>query len=257
MSLQQFIEGAFMFLLGACLGSFGNVVVARLPRGRSLIEPSSRCGFCRSAIRALSNIPILSFFLEKGRCRKCGHPFSIRYAWIEFLMGVLGLALWAQFGLGAQSIFWLVFVGNLVVMSFIDSELRIIPDSLSLGVTGVVLLLVFVAPQIFGDLTWQGSVLGAVIGYSSFWLLSRGYYFLRQEEGLGGGDVKLMALIGAALGFQGVVTATLVGSLLGSVYGLYSLLMMRKSKYYPIPFGPFLALGALIAVFRLDRWIYL
>lgn len=241
----------FVVCIGLCVGSFLNVVIVRLPRGRSIVTPSSRCGFCRSAISRAMNLPIVGFLLSRGMCSKCGHAFSVRYPVIEALNAILYFVVFSIYGWTLSSLVFSLFTSALLAMSFIDLEFKIIPDSISLGgwaLATVVAALGFSNYPI--DLI--GSVLGGLAGYGSFWVLSRAYSFIVGEEGLGGGDVKLMGFIGALLGIKGVVVTILVGSLLGTVVGIIFIFGMKKTKKFPIPFGPFLALGALAAVFQID-----
>jgi leader peptidase (prepilin peptidase)/N-methyltransferase len=249
------LEAVFVFLVGACVGSFLNVVIIRLPRGRSLVAPSSRCGFCRSALVWWTNLPIIGFLIAKGQCMKCGVPYSARYAVIEFVVACLALSVWSMHGWTWISVGAFIFVSLLVAISFIDIDLKLIPDTLSIGGMFFFLALSVVAPH-WMWVSWDQALLGAMVGFGSFWALSRLYYILRHEEGLGGGDVKLMGLVGAYAGLQGVVTTTLIGSLLGAGVGLVLVLVRGKSKHFPIPFGPFLAMGALVATFQLDGWLW-
>lgn len=249
----EVVQGIFVFAFGLCVGSFLNVVIVRLPRGRSLISPGSRCGFCRSALVWHSNIPILGFLKSAGQCQKCGHPYSVRYLLIELLTALLFLAVWAQYGWSEKTILISAFVGALIAMTFIDLEFRIIPDSISLG--GWFVALVFAALQVPDfPLSLSDAIIGSAVGYGFFWIASRVFYWKTQEVGLGEGDVKLMGFIGAFVGFSGVLTTILVGSILGVAVGLTLMLVQGKGRRYPIPFGPFLALGALVSIFGLDFW---
>lgn len=247
------LQAVVVFLVGICLGSFLNVIVVRLPRGRSLISPSSRCGFCRSSLKFWMNIPILSFLWTAGRCSYCGHAYSARYPLVEFLMGVLSVALWSVYGWTLAFVLFLLFVAALVAVCFIDLEFKIIPDSLSLGGWAVALILSCLSLPGY-SMDFSSALAGSLLGYGVFWLLSRVYYWLNHEEGLGGGDVKLMGFIGAVLGMQGALTTILVGSLAGTVVGLFFMIIFKKTKRFPIPFGPFLVLGAFVSVFQLDLW---
>jgi leader peptidase (prepilin peptidase)/N-methyltransferase len=245
------IQIAAVLAIGFCIGSFLNVVIVRLPRGRSLISPSSRCGFCRSSLRSWTNIPVVSFLITGGRCSHCGYAYSIRYPIVEALTAVLFFSVYAVYGWTMATVMFSLFVAALLAMSFIDLEFRIIPDSISIG--GWIVALVISLLNVPGyPLDFVSSLLGSIAGFAGFWILSRGYYFLTSEEGLGGGDIKLMGFIGAVLGIKGVITTILVGSLLGSVVGILFMVVYKKSKRFPIPFGPFLAVGALVAVYQLD-----
>jgi len=263
------IEFIFAFLIGICIGSFLNVVIIRLPRGRSLVQPSSRCGVCRSSIPRWMNLPLVSFVLSGGSCFKCGAPFSARYFWVELLSGVLAMASLSLYGFTITALIVFAFVAVLIALSFIDFDFRIIPDELSLGSWAVVLILVlagfhkpeFIYPEAFLKMQfglgafWQ-SLIASLIGYGLFWVMSRLFYFIRKEEGLGGGDIKLMGLVGAMLGLEGIIICVLVGSLLGATYGGSRILFARGTRHTAIPFGPFLAFGALVSVLHLDRWFW-
>lgn len=248
-------QGVMATVLGLCLGSFLNVVIIRLPRGRSIVSPSSRCGWCRSALTIWQNLPILGFLTSKGRCQKCAVPFSSRYLWIEVLSAFMSFAIWSTYGWTLSAIVMGSFALALIAISFIDLDLKIIPDELSLGGWAVALMLTALAPQHF-RLSFVEALIGGVVGYGFFWMISRLYAFIRHEEGLGGGDVKLMGFVGAMLGVQGVVTTVFVGALVGSLVGLFFVFIRGKTKHFPIPFGPFLAMGALVSLFYLDGWFW-
>jgi leader peptidase (prepilin peptidase)/N-methyltransferase len=239
---------AFIVMLGLIIGSFLNVVVARLPHDQSVIKPRSRCPGCGSAIAWYDNIPVLSYLLLRGRCRGCKKSISVRYPVIELLTATLFFAVYARFGLGLLLPLrdW-PFVAMLVAITFIDLEHRIIPDELSLG--GLVLGLV--TSWWVPGLGLASSLLGAAVGYGFFWLLSWGYYKAKGKMGLGGGDVKLLAMLGAFLGPMAVFHVILISSMVGSVIGLsYAGILKARGQSdslmgVAIPFGPFLVLAAL------------
>jgi leader peptidase (prepilin peptidase)/N-methyltransferase len=198
------------------------------------------------------NFPILSFLWTSGQCQECGYAYSIRYPIVEFLNAVLFFVVWTIYGWHPQLIIFWGLSSTLLAMSFIDLEFRIIPDELSLGGWAVAIVIALLGVFQF-PLSASESIFGSLFGYFSFWILSKLYAFFTAEEGLGGGDVKLMGLIGAVLGFRGVLTTILLGSLLGSLIGILFIIIFKKSKKFPIPFGPFLAVGAYAAIFRLDE----
>jgi len=239
--IQQIISILFA---GICVGSFLNVVIYRVPRGKSIVKPSSRCGCCKSPLPFYRNIPIWSYLSSGGRCAQCGIFYSPRYLWVEILTPLLFLLTWWTLGWGLHSFFIMGFIATLMAGSFIDLDLRIIPDSLTLGAWAVTLLIIALAGDQL-EITFMDAVLGSAVGYLSFYILSRGYALMMGDEGLGGGDVKLMGFIGAVLGWQGVVTTTFLASFLGLVVGLTLIFGMGKSRKYPLPFGPFLAAGAM------------
>lgn len=250
-ALQFFI----IFGLGLCIGSFLNVVIVRWPRRGSILRPGSRCGFCRSSIPGWANIPVLSFLATGGSCVKCGHAYSIRYPLVELTTAVMFLVVWSLYGWSFSTVLFCGFSAALIAMSFIDIEFRIIPDEISLG--GWALALFVAALPLKSEHLLFSEALGAsLVAAGSLWILSRAYYWIRGEEGLGGGDIKLMGFVGALLGYEGVLTTLLVGAALGGLIGLVWILVFRRSRYFPIPFGPFLALGAWVRVLGLDSWVW-
>jgi len=203
--LPPSIQLVFVAFWGLCLGSFINVVIVRLPRGKSIVRPSSRCGWCRSPLTAFQNFPLLGYLKSWGQCTKCGASFSSRYFWIELLAAILSVAVWSVYGWTWSTLVFAAFALTLLAVTFIDLELKIIPDELSFGGWAVALLVTALAPQLV-RLSLLESVIGSFVGYGFFWIVSRLYQFFRHEDGLGGGDVKLMGFIGAVLGLQGVFT---------------------------------------------------
>jgi len=242
---------AIIIVAGTCIGSFLNVVIVRLPRGRSIVRPSSRSYPWRSSIRAWDNLPIISYLLNFGRCPKSGLFYSVRYLVVEILCPLIFLAIYAVHGWTMESLVYSLFASCLIAASFIDLELRIIPDSLTLGVWAVAIAMAVFQAKGY-PLSLMDAVIGSVTGFLIFWILSRSYYWLTGDEGLGGADVKLMGFIGAVLGLKGVVVSILVGSLSGALIGVILMLAYRKGRRFPIPFGPFLAVGALVSVFQIN-----
>ncbi len=239
--------------LGLCLGSFLNVVIYRLPRGLSIVRPGSRCGFCRSAVAWFSNIPVVSYLWQHGACRTCGHFFSVRYPVVELLLAVFFVVLFSLYGWSNAFALFALFSLALVAASFIDLEFKIIPDEISLGGWAVGLVLAALSVPEF-PVTFQEALWASIVGSGFFFLISRLFYLITQEMGLGDGDVKLMGFIGAFLGFEGIMAAAVVGSISGTAVSLFMMKVMGRSRKAPIPFGPFLALGALFPVFGLKLW---
>ena len=232
-------------LLGAVVGSFLNVCIHRLPRHESVVWPPSHCPSCASPIALYDNIPILSYFLLGGRCRTCRALISPQYPIIELANGVgYGLILW-QFGLGWSSAAYALLFSVLLVISAIDFSHQIIPDRITLP--GIVLGLLFASTIL--PIGLLDSVLGILVGGSILWALAWASPYLFGREGMGGGDIKLLAMIGAFLGWKPVLLTIMVGALVGSVVGLglIALKVMRRDQY--LPFGPFLALGAVVSLF--------
>lgn len=250
-SWPLWFEIVLVVSFGLCFGSFANVVILRLPRGRSIIKPSSRCGFCRSSISSWMNLPLLSFIWSGGTCQRCGHAYSSRYFWVELMVALLFLAVWSVYGFGLAFGFMSLFALALVIITWIDIDLKIIPDSLSLGGWGLGIALSLMSIQ-----GWPvgviESVAASILGFLFMLVISQLFYFVVHEEGLGFGDVKFMGMIGSFLGFQGIILGIVVGAVLGAVVGLALLIIYRKSRKTPIPFGPFLAVGALLALFQID-----
>lgn len=252
---------AFVFLVGLTVGSFLNVVIARLPEGRSLAFPASHCPHCKTTIKPYDNIPLLSFLLLRGKCRACKAAISWRYPLVELLTGALFVIVVVKFGFSLQAAVYVLFTAALVAITFIDLDHQIIPDSISLPGTMLALLIPAVLLVVDRTQLWPISVAQALIG---FWvgalplaLFAGGYYLLTKTEGLGIGDMKLLGWVGALLGWQNVLLTIVLGSLLGSVITLPMLLFLGKSRKTLIPFGPFLAAGAFIALLigqELLRW---
>lgn len=239
------------FVFGAVVGSFLNVCIHRLPSGESVVFPASHCPRCRQPIRPYDNIPIVSYLILHGRCRQCGEAISLRYPLVEVLAGVAAAAAFSALGLSAHTLLAFAFLCALIVITFVDLDHQIIPDAISLPGIGVG----FAAALILGEPAWTASLAGILLGGGLLWGVAEGYYRLTGREGMGGGDIKLLAMIGAFLGWQAVPVTLLIGSLGGAVVGIALMLVQRRDSRTPIPFGPFLALGALCALFWGDALI--
>ena len=235
----------FCFGFGAIVGSFLNVCIYRIPAGLSVVSPASRCPVCETPIRWYQNIPIVSWCLLGGRCSSCKTHISIRYLSIEILNGLLYVLLLYHFGLSSTSLVFAIFVSSLVVITFIDLDHQIIPNVISLP--GIVVG--FACSLFFLPLAWQASALGILLGGGLLWAVATGYRLLMGAEGMGMGDIKLLAMIGAVLGWQAVLPVVFLGSLVGTVIGVPLMLLKGKDGKLAIPFGPFLSLGALIYLF--------
>jgi leader peptidase (prepilin peptidase) / N-methyltransferase len=239
-----FIAVAAAFLVGACIGSFLNVVIHRLPRGESIVSPRSRCPGCGREIRAWENIPIASFLILRGKCAGCGEEISWRYPAVELLTAAGFAAIFLLDGPGFQLLRDLLFFSLLVPIAFIDIDHRIIPDELSLGglASGILLSLL---PG--GD--WKGSVAGALLGGGILYATALLYEKIRGVEGMGGGDIKLLAMIGAFVGWRGTVATLFFGAFLGAAGGLLAMRKGGEGLKTAIPFGPYLCVAALGARF--------
>jgi leader peptidase (prepilin peptidase)/N-methyltransferase len=239
------------FIFGAAIGSFLNVCIYRLPAGESVVTPRSRCPSCHTPIRSSDNIPIVSYLLLRGRCRGCGVAISARYPFVEALTGVAAIAAVARFDLSPEAVAAFVFLAAMIVVTFIDLDHQIIPDVISLP--GIVVGLM-VSPLLKTP-GFQSAFIGALLGAGVLLAVAFTYEKLTGREGMGGGDVKLLAMIGAFLGWKAVPVTLLLGSLAGSVVGIGLMLGRGTDSRVPIPFGPFLAAGAVCALFFGDALI--
>jgi len=241
------------FLFGTILGSFLNVCIYRLPMEESVVAPRSRCPSCGTPIRSLDNIPLLSFVILRGRCRACGNPISWRYPLVEALTGTLFAMTVARFGVTLQTVFLLAFLCGLVVVSFIDLDHQIIPNAITLpGIPlGLLAGLLLVEPPLLDR------VIGTLLGAGFLYLVLFYGGALYGQEAMGEGDLNLIALVGAFLGWKAVALTILLGCLFGSAVGLGLMAIRRLGRRQHIPFGPFLSLGAVVALFwgeRLMAW---
>lgn len=245
------------FLFGAVVGSFLNVVIARLPEEQSVVSPRSRCPRCETPIAWYDNIPMVSWLILRARCRSCQLPISIRYPLVELLTAVLSVLTFHRFVANpalmtvegvALYLVYFSFVAALIAITFIDFDHYIIPNEISYPGTALGLLAVAGLDYLdFGQLTWQSSLMGALIGSGSLLLVMGLYWLVRRVEGMGLGDVKLMAMLGAFLGAHPALLFILfVSSFLGSVVGIGMMLFKGKDMKYALPFGPFLAGSAVV-----------
>jgi len=240
---------AFVFTYGAIIGSFLNVCIARLPDGRSVVRPPSHCPKCQSFLAWYENIPILSYLFLAGRCRTCRVRISAIYPAVEVLTGALAVALFLRLGPTLAFAGYFAFAAALVVITFIDLDHQIIPDVISLP--GIVVGLAFslVSPLV----TPFDALVGALAGGGTLLAVAWLYKTFRGQEGMGGGDIKLLAMIGAFLGWKSIFVTLFVGSVIGSIIGVIVMLYEGADTKLAIPFGPFLAGGALVYLFWGDR----
>lgn len=245
----------FALVFGLILGSFLNVCIYRIPLKKSIITPPSSCPHCKEKIRFYDNVPVISYIWLLGKCRYCRHPIPFHYPIVELISGLISVALFLQYGLGYQYFLFLSFAASLVIISFIDLHHKIIPDVISLSGIFVGLAMSFFLDHI----SWMDSLIGIIAGGGSLFLVAIVFEKLTGKEGMGGGDVKLLAMIGAWMGWRALPFIILISSLTGTIIGGGSLLLARQGLRARIPFGPFLALGALIYLFfgqRLISWYF-
>jgi len=231
-------------LFGLFIGSFLNVCIHRIQKGESVVWPASHCPRCGQSLKPWDNIPVISFLLLKGRCRSCKEPISIRYPVVELLSALLAVGMLYRFGPSVSFAIYYLWACVLLIITFIDLDIQIIPDSLSLGGIAAGLVAVYWLP-----ITYKDALIGLVLGGGLLLAIIYGYYFLTRKEGMGGGDVKLLAMIGVFTGWQGVLFTVFMSSLLGTLVGVPYGLVKKGTLKAAIPFGPFLALGALMYVF--------
>ena len=247
------MELIFAAILGAIVGSFLNVVILRLPEeDASIVFPPSKCPKCQQRIRWYDNVPVLSFLLLGGRCRSCRQPISWQYPAVEAAMAFLSFALCHSFGLGAAFLIYFLLCAALLAIIFIDFYHQIIPDQISLPGIVIGWALSFVNPM----LSWLDSGLGLLIGGGIFYAIAAGYYLLTKRVGMGGGDIKLLAMIGAFLGWQALPFVIFCSALLGSLAGIGAMLKQRKGGKTIIPYGPFLAAASFIYLFFQKEIMY-
>lgn len=237
----------FFFLLGAAVGSFLNVVIYRLPRGMSLIHPGSHCPVCGAPIRFYDNIPILSYVILRGRCRNCGARISPRYFWVELLTALFFVAAYLRFGLGWTLVEAWVLISYLLAVSLIDLEFRLIPDRLTFPAIG----LGFVLSYFGGNPGFLQSLLGALIGGGLMLFFAWMGEKLFGREALGGGDIKMVAAVGAFLGPWKVLMVPFLGAFL-AILAVVVLRPQGELRGLLLPFGPALALAALVMLFAGD-----
>lgn len=231
--------------LGALIGSFLNVCIFRLPRGESIVWPGSHCPSCANSIRSYDNIPLLSYLWLRGRCRTCRTPISIRYPLVEAVNALGYLAILWFFGLTWTAALYAVLFSALVIVTGTDLTHKMIPNIITLpgmvvGLLGAVTVL---------PVGVVNSVVGLTVGGGILWFLAWLSPYLFGKEGMGGGDIKLLAMIGAFLGWKPALLTIMIGSLTGSIIGisLITLRIIKRDDY--LPFGPFLVLGALLSLF--------
>jgi leader peptidase (prepilin peptidase)/N-methyltransferase len=229
------------FVFGLCIGSFLNVCIYRLPLSKSIVHPRSACPKCGHPIRARDNIPVASYLMLRGRCRDCGVSIPVRYPLVELLSGAFAAMAVLKFGATWQGLMMYGVTAALIVITFIDIDHRIIPDLITLPGIPIGLAASFGLTHV----SPQQSLIGVLVGGGSLFLVAWAYQLITKRDGMGGGDIKLLAMIGAFFGWQGVLFTIFVASLSGTLAGLALILRSHGGMKLAVPFGPFLAVGAL------------
>ena len=248
-----FLAYTAVLIFGLCIGSFLNVCIFRIPLAKSIVHPPSSCPGCGALIRFYDNIPILSYILLKGRCRQCGAAISLRYPIIELASGLTAVAVFTAFGPSIPALIYFTFISTLWVVALIDIDHRIIPDAISLP--GIPIF--FLASLAIPTLTVKDALLGILIGGGSLYAIAWGYSAVKKADGMGGGDIKLLAMIGALIGWKGVLFTLFASSALGTIVGIGIMMATGKNMKLAVPFGPFLSAGAVAYIFfgpRLIDW---
>ncbi len=238
------IEIILIFILGLTVGSFSNVCICRIPKNKSIIFPASHCPKCRSKIKPVDNIPLLSYILLKGRCRHCKSKISIQYPIVELLSGLIYLIIYLAYGLSVQTLIYIILSSALVIIAFIDLNQQIVPDVISLPGIVIGFIISFFVPYI----SFINSALGTVVGGGIILIIGLAGSVIFKKEAMGGGDVKLVAMIGAFLGWRYILISLFLGFFLGALAGIILILSKIKSKEDKVPFGPFIVLGSFITL---------
>jgi len=253
MHIYDHLIQILIFIWGLCIGSFLNVCIFRLPAAQSIVHPGSSCPQCKNPIRFYDNIPIISYLLLRGRCRHCGNKIALRYPMVELLTGLFALGTFLKFGPTWDSLIYFVFIAALIVITFIDLDHRIIPDLITLP--GIPIFIA--ASLLLSKITLLDSIIGVLVGGGSLLTVAWVYKIITHKDGMGGGDIKLLAMIGALVGWQGVLLTIFVASATGTLAGILHMLKARQGNMkLAIPFGPFLATGALVYIFWGEALIY-
>ena len=238
------INVVLIFILGLIVGSFSNVCIYRIPRNESIIFPASHCPKCCSNISPKDNIPLLSYILLKGRCRNCKSKISIQYPIVELLTGLIYLIIYLTYGLSVQFLIYIILSSALIIIAFIDLNEQIVPDVISLPGIVIGFILSFFVPYI----SFINSVLGIFAGGGIILIIGLAGSIIFKKEAMGGGDVKLAAMIGAFLGWRYIIISLFLGFFLGALAGIILILSKIKSREDVVPFGPFIVLGSLITL---------
>ena len=236
---------AFAAALGLVWGSFTNVVIHRLPLGESIVSPRSRCPGCKNLVASYDNIPVLSFIVLRGRCRRCEARISLRYPAIELALGAASLLSFLRHGPSLEYVVEFAFVAAMVALIFIDFDHQILPDTITLS--GLALGLVLAWPR--DAITLVDALEGVALGGGLLFAVSEVYFRIKKVEGMGFGDVKMMAMVGAFLGWRGVLLTLFLGSFTGSVVGLTVIGLSGGDMKTKLPFGTFLGMGGIATIY--------
>ncbi|MGA2780378.1 MAG: prepilin peptidase [Smithella sp.] len=235
----------FVFIFGAAIGSFLNVCIFRLPAETSIVKPRSQCPHCQHPIRNCDNIPLISFIILRGKCRDCGEKISWRYPLVELITAVLALLLFLKFGLTLEFLVFFIFTAVLIVITFIDLDHQIIPDIITLpGIPIFSLAAIFLV-----KIPWLEVLLGLLIGGGVLFTIAFVYELISKREGMGGGDIKLLAMIGGFLGWKSLMFILLFSSFSGAIVGITAMIIKKQDMKYAVPFGPFLSAAAVAYLF--------
>ena len=252
LNMYSYLLEIIAFIFGTCIGSFLNVCIYRLPASKSIVHPRSMCPECENMIRSYDNIPILSYLLLKGKCRHCDAVISFRYPLIEIITGAFSLCIFLKFGFTLEGLIYFSFISSMIVITLIDIDHRIIPDVIS--IPGIPVF--FAASFALDAVTYIDSLIGILAGGGSLLLVAFLYNLITKKDGMGGGDIKLLAMIGALVGWKGVLFTIFVSSAVGTVSGIIIMVLTKKNMKLAIPFGPFLAIGAVLYIFYGSRLIH-
>jgi len=241
------------FFVGAVFGSFANVCIYRIPLEKSIIFPRSHCPFCKSLIKFYDNIPILSYLILRGKCRSCNGKISIKYLLVEVLCGIIFVALFLKYGFTSNFFIYSLLMTALIIISFIDIKYRIIPNVITIPGIPLGIFLSF----FLNNISVLSSLIGVILAILILGIVTYGYYLFTGLEGMGMGDIKLLAMLGAFLGWKSVLFIIFFSSFIGTLIGLLLIFILKKGRKYPIPFGPFLSLAGILYPFLGDRLIIL
>jgi leader peptidase (prepilin peptidase) / N-methyltransferase len=243
----------FIFVVGTVVGSFLNVCIFRLPAEASIVKPRSQCPYCHHSIRNCDNIPLISFIILRGKCRDCGGKISWRYPLVELITALLALLLFLKFSLTLSFLIFFIFTAVLIVITFIDLDHQIIPGILTLpGIPIFCLAAIFLL-----KIPWLEALLGLLIGGGILFTIAFVYQLISKREGMGGGDIKLLAMIGGFFGWKSLMFILLFSSFSGAIVGITAMIIKKHDMKYAVPFGPFLSAAAVAYLFWGDTFMRL